>query len=58
MIIENNAGGHAFRDRTCVHCKMTKDQFSESGYPECKGRSGENDKRSGLAYLKADNGAA
>jgi len=37
---------------------MTKDQFSESGYPECKGKSGENDKRSGLAYLKADNGAA
>jgi hypothetical protein len=58
MIIENNAGGHAFRDRKCARCKMTKEEFAESGYPDCKGKPREENKRSGIAIVQNDDGAA
>jgi len=58
VIIENNAGGHAFRDRTCIRCKMTKEKFAESGYSDCKGTSPDENKRGGLAIVQDDDGAA
>ena len=58
MIIENNAGEHAFRDRICVRCKMTKEKYAESGYPDCKGKPREENKRGGIAIVKDDDGAA
>jgi hypothetical protein len=58
MIIENNAGGHNFRDRTCIRCKMTKVKFAESGYPDCKGTALDEAKRSQIALVKDSDGAA
>jgi hypothetical protein len=58
MIIENNAGGHIFRDRTCIRCKMTKEKFAESWYPDCKGTRPVENKRGGLAAVKDDDGPA
>jgi hypothetical protein len=58
MIIENNAGGHIFRDRTCLRCKMTKEKFAESGYPDCKGTPPVENKPGGLAVVQDDDGAA
>jgi len=58
MIIENNAGGHIFRERTCIRCKMTKQKFAESGYPECRGKPPDENKRSEIAIIQDDNGAA
>jgi hypothetical protein len=58
MIIENNAGGHIFRDRSCIRCKMTKQKFAESSYPECRGKSPDENKLSGIAIIQDDDGAA
>jgi hypothetical protein len=58
MIIENNAGGHNFRDRTCIRCKMTKEKFVERGYPDCKGTLPDENKRSGIAIVQDDDGVA
>ena len=58
MIIENNAGGHTFRDRTCIRCRMTKDNFSKDGYPACKGTTLDEVKRKAIAIVKNGGGAA
>ena len=58
MIIENNAGGHNFRDRTCIRCKMTKQTFAESGYPDCRGKLPDETKHSEIAIVKKEDGAA
>jgi hypothetical protein len=58
MLIENNAGGHIFRDRTCIRCKMTKEKFAESGCPDCKGIPREKNKRDGITIVQDDDGAA
>jgi hypothetical protein len=58
MIIENNAGGHTFRDRTCIRCKMNKEKFAESGYPDCKGIPPDEIKHTGQAIVQDDDGAA
>jgi hypothetical protein len=58
MIIENNAGGHTFRDRVCIRCRMTKEKFAESGYPQCKGTALDEVKRSAIALVKDSDGAA
>jgi hypothetical protein len=58
MIIENNAGGHAFRNRICVHCKMTKDEFAERSYSDCKGKPPDESKRGGITIIQDDDGAA
>ena len=58
MFIENNAGGHIFRDRTCIRCKMTKDKFAESGYPDCKGTPLVQSKLGELAVVQDGDGAA
>jgi len=58
MIIENNAGGHTFRDRICIRCKMTKEKFAENGYPECSGKPPDEYKRNEIAIIKDDDGAA
>jgi len=58
MIIENNAGGHTFRDRVCIRCKMTKEKFADSGYPDYKGKLPDDYRRSEIAIVKDDDGAA
>jgi len=58
MIIENNAGGHVFRDRTCIRCKMTKDKFAESGRPDCKGAPHEKSNHGKVAIMVRDDGGA
>jgi len=58
MIIENNAGGHTFRDRSCIRCKMTKEKFAEGGYSDCKGIPPDENKHIEIAIVKDDDGAA
>ena len=56
MIIENNAGGHTFRDRICMRCKMTKEKYAESGYPDCTGNPPDENERSEMALVIDDDG--
>ena len=58
MIIDNNAGGHIFRDRKCIRCKMTKDEFAGQGYPNCKGAPPIDNKCDGSSMVQDRNSAA
>lgn len=37
MTFDRQAGGHEFLDGRCVKCRMSREQFEDSGEPRCTG---------------------